>query len=776
MAVAFVALASSPLRVRSQLSVVVFCSDDAYAVDGAAWEELAPGLVTVRQRDGEVARRRPAGPPRGRPLLRRSVSRAHRRLPAAAARRTEPALVPHVQRRHGPPVFQSFVDRGVRLTTSAGSSARRSPTPWCCTCCRCAATSAAYDADQRAHRWQPVDNVDLEGRLVGIIGMGSIGSEVARLVQQFGMQAIGTRRSPTGREPCEIWSPQRLPELLALVDDLVLCAPLSDETRQMIGERELATMRPGGHLVNVGRGELDRRAGAGCRVARRPARRRQPRRVHHRAVAGRQPAVGHAQRDDHAARRRGDAPDPSAGRRGVHDNLVRYAGGEPLRNEGRRAAPLIRRRRRPPRPVANPDEPSLTSPSPSPNRAASSSWGFRRARTRSTAPSVAPVAVCWSVKGGSGTTVVATTLALLSAQRRPTLLVDLAGDCPVALGASEPPGPGVAEWLRSANADADALGPARRTRRGAPRPDPPWRRGDLDRRALGGPRRGAAASCPGRRRRRDGRATGCARRPAPCSRCWSSARASSRLRRATQATRARPASSWCSEPGRALRTRDVEHALGVGVVAEVDVDPAVARAVDAGLLQARLPRPLAPAARCGVTASDPSVRFATAGATVRSRSPSGRRAERAGAAGWRIRSVTEVLVNGGHEVWVERAGVLSRVGTMRRAGRARRRRADARADRTTARSGEPHRSTPGWPTARGSARSSRPSRSTVPPWPSGASPCARSRCRRSPPPTWSSCSTGSSSGGATSSSAVPRRAARPRCSTRSPGGSPRASG
>ena len=47
-----------------------------------------------------------------------------------------------------------------------------------------------------------------------------------------------------------------------------------------------------------------------------------------------------------------------------------------------------------------------------------------------------------------------------------------------------------------------------------------------------------------------------------------------------------------SEAGRALTARDIEHALGVPVVAEVPVDPAIARAVDAGLLAARVPRTL----------------------------------------------------------------------------------------------------------------------------------------------------------------------------------------
>jgi phosphoglycerate dehydrogenase-like enzyme len=231
------------------------------------------------------------------------------------------------------PIFQSFVDRGVRLTTSAGSSATaiaHSVVLHLLSMCR---NVRAYDADQRDHRWQPVDNIDLEGRLVGIIGMGSIGTEVARLVQHFGMRAIGTRRNPTGAEPCEIWSPQRLPELLALVDDLVLCAPLSDETRRMIGERELATMRPGGHLVNVGRGELvdepalvaalrDGRLGAASLdvFTTEPLPAESP--------LWDMPNVTitpHAAGETHLTRRRADEA--------FIDNLVRYCRGEPLRNE-----------------------------------------------------------------------------------------------------------------------------------------------------------------------------------------------------------------------------------------------------------------------------------------------------------------------------------------------------------------------------------------------------------------------------------------------------------
>jgi len=65
--------------------------------------------------------------------------------------------------------------------------------------------------------------------------------------------------------------------------------------------------------------------------------------------------------------------------------------------------------------------------------------------------------VCWSAKGGSGTTVVAAALALLRAESRSTVLVDTGGDLPAALGIAEPAGPGIADWMASPAADADAL-------------------------------------------------------------------------------------------------------------------------------------------------------------------------------------------------------------------------------------------------------------------------------------------------------------------------------
>src|SRR5690606_32631440 len=99
-------------------------------------------------------------------------------------------------------------------------------------------------------------SVDLHGMRLGIVGLGAIGSETARLAQAFGMHVIGLRRNPTGDEPCETWSPDRLVELLGWADAIAVTAPLTDATRGAFDAAAFAAMRPGAWFVNVGRGEI----------------------------------------------------------------------------------------------------------------------------------------------------------------------------------------------------------------------------------------------------------------------------------------------------------------------------------------------------------------------------------------------------------------------------------------------------------------------------------------------------------------------------------------
>ena len=155
------------------------------------------------------------------------------------------------------PVFSMITAGGARLSTGSGSSATPIAHHVVMLLLALSRDLPGLLADQRAERWRTDWHfVDLEERTVGIVGMGPIGCETARLCTALGMHPIGLRRTVQGDEPCPTWTFDRLDELLGTVDDLVLAAPLTDTTRRMIGARELAMLRPGARLVNVGRGEL----------------------------------------------------------------------------------------------------------------------------------------------------------------------------------------------------------------------------------------------------------------------------------------------------------------------------------------------------------------------------------------------------------------------------------------------------------------------------------------------------------------------------------------
>ena len=203
---------------------------------------------------------------------------------------------------------------------------------------------------------------------------------------------------------------------------------------------------------------------------------------------------------------------------------------------------------------------------------------------------------CWSSKGGAGTTVVAASLALLLARRGPAgaLLADLRGDAPAALGVPEPSSPGIAGWLAAgADVPPDALARLEEQLsdglallpRGHGDLEPG--RADLLAALLASDARPVVADCGAEP---DGAAlvvASAATRSVLVTRpCFLS------LRRALLAPLRPSEVVLLAEAGRSLSRRDVEDCIGAPVVAEVSVDPAVARAVDAGLLATRLPRGL----------------------------------------------------------------------------------------------------------------------------------------------------------------------------------------
>ena len=207
---------------------------------------------------------------------------------------------------------------------------------------------------------------------------------------------------------------------------------------------------------------------------------------------------------------------------------------------------------------------------------------------------------CWSVKGGSGTTVVAATLALILARSSASgaVAVDLGGDLPAVLGLPEPEGPGIADWLR---ADADVLPDAlRRLEVDAGRALRLLPRGSGPLPGDGGERLASALCGPGQV------VVDCSSGSEPVGLAVAASASLSllvlrpcylALRRALAAPLRPSGVILVDEPGRSLGRADVEEILGVPVRARVAWDHAVARSVDAGLLGARVPRGLERALR-----------------------------------------------------------------------------------------------------------------------------------------------------------------------------------
>ncbi|WP_416900114.1 MAG: 2-hydroxyacid dehydrogenase [Minwuia sp.] len=123
-----------------------------------------------------------------------------------------------------------------------------------------AKTSAAF----RAKSWNgkgpaqsPVHG-EVRGKTVGIVGYGHIGHEVAVRARAFQARAIGIGRRDRETPPELDWygKADRLQDLCAEADYVVVCAPLNDDTRGMIGAHQFAAMKPTAVVINVGRGPI----------------------------------------------------------------------------------------------------------------------------------------------------------------------------------------------------------------------------------------------------------------------------------------------------------------------------------------------------------------------------------------------------------------------------------------------------------------------------------------------------------------------------------------
>jgi len=119
-------------------------------------------------------------------------------------------------------------------------------------------------------RWKRFQAVELRGSTVGLLGYGSIARELARLLQPFSVEILATKNDltdlseggyipegtgdPHGDYFTRLYPPQALHSVLKASDFVVICLPLTDDTRNLISSREFETMKPTAYLVALGRG------------------------------------------------------------------------------------------------------------------------------------------------------------------------------------------------------------------------------------------------------------------------------------------------------------------------------------------------------------------------------------------------------------------------------------------------------------------------------------------------------------------------------------------
>ncbi len=107
-------------------------------------------------------------------------------------------------------------------------------------------------------QWRKFSPSVLRSKTVGIVGLGNIGREVARLAKALGMRvlAIDPERGGRARYVEIMLTPDQLRQLLAESDFVVLALPLTPETNKLIGEEELQTMKSTAYLINTARGGI----------------------------------------------------------------------------------------------------------------------------------------------------------------------------------------------------------------------------------------------------------------------------------------------------------------------------------------------------------------------------------------------------------------------------------------------------------------------------------------------------------------------------------------
>jgi len=160
------------------------------------------------------------------------------------------------------PIFARIAERGAVVTNSPGANAVPIAHSAVAGLLALARDFPRYAAAQRERRWLDPERLpaprDLAGQTLVVVGLGGIGTEIARLGRALGLRVVGVRRSPPPPDaPVDVHAtPARLALHLPRADWLALACPLTDATRGLVDAGVLAALPRGARVLNVARGEI----------------------------------------------------------------------------------------------------------------------------------------------------------------------------------------------------------------------------------------------------------------------------------------------------------------------------------------------------------------------------------------------------------------------------------------------------------------------------------------------------------------------------------------
>lgn len=115
-----------------------------------------------------------------------------------------------------------------------------------------------YVKNQKQKKWHHANmKHEIHGKTIGIIGVGAIGSETAKIAKAFGMTVLGIRHSGRAAEYVdEMSTPDQLNEVLRRCDYVVVTLPLTEETKHMFKAEQFEQMKDSAFFINIGRGPI----------------------------------------------------------------------------------------------------------------------------------------------------------------------------------------------------------------------------------------------------------------------------------------------------------------------------------------------------------------------------------------------------------------------------------------------------------------------------------------------------------------------------------------